>query len=210
MSGRFITIEGQDGAGKSTNLEVIKHRLEHAGISVRVTREPGGTKLGEALRDLLLKDKDKVIGNMAELLLMFAARAQHLQEVIEPTLKQGHWILCDRFTDASYAYQGGGRDMDNQVIATLEQLVQGQRRPDLTVLLDLPVQLSADRADARSAPDRFEVQAQQFKERVRKAYLGLAEQHAERIQVVDASRSLSEVNQSVANLIDDYIEQEND
>ena len=210
MSGRFITIEGQDGAGKSTNLEVIKHRLEHAGISVRVTREPGGTKLGEALRDLLLKDKDKVIGNMAELLLMFAARAQHLQEVIEPTLKQGHWILCDRFTDASYAYQGGGRDMDNQVIATLEQLVQGQRRPDLTVLLDLPVQLSADRADARSAPDRFEVQAQQFKERVREAYLGLAEQHADRIQVVDASRSLSEVNQSVANLIDDYIEQEND
>ena len=210
MSGRFITIEGQDGAGKSTNLEVIKHRLEHAGISVRVTREPGGTKLGEALRDLLLKDKDKVIGNMAELLLMFAARAQHLQEVIEPTLKQGHWILCDRFTDASYAYQGGGRDMDNQVIATLEQLVQGQRRPDLTVLLDLPVQLSADRADARSAPDRFEVQAQQFKERVREAYLGLAEQHADRIQVVDASRSLSEVNQSVANLIDNYIEQEND
>ena len=210
MTGRFITIEGQDGAGKSTNLEVIKHRLEHAGISVRVTREPGGTKLGEALRDLLLKDKDKVIGNMAELLLMFAARAQHLQEVIEPTLKQGHWILCDRFTDASYAYQGGGRDMDNQVITTLEQLVQGQRRPDLTVLLDLPVQLSADRADARSAPDRFEVQAQQFKERVREAYLGLAEQHAERIQVVDASRSLSEVNQSVANLIDDYIEQEND
>ena len=210
MTGRFITIEGQDGAGKSTNLEVIKHRLEHAGISVRVTREPGGTKLGEALRDLLLKDKDKVIGNMAELLLMFAARAQHLQEVIEPTLKQGHWILCDRFTDASYAYQGGGRDMDNQVITTLEQLVQGQRRPDLTVLLDLPVQLSADRADARSAPDRFEVQAQQFKERVREAYLGLAEQHADRIQVVDASRSLSEVNQSVANLIDDYIEQEND
>ena len=177
---------------------------------MRVTREPGGTKLGEALRDLLLKDKDKVIGNMAELLLMFAARAQHLQEVIEPTLKQGHWILCDRFTDASYAYQGGGRDMDNQVIATLEQLVQGQRRPDLTVLLDLPVQLSADRADARSAPDRFEVQAQQFKERVREAYLGLAEQHADRIQVVDASRSLSEVNQSVANLIDNYIEQEND
>ena len=210
MSGRFITIEGQDGAGKSTNLEVIKHRLEHAGISVRVTREPGGTKLGEALRGLLLDDKDNLVGDMAELLIMFAARAQHLKEVIEPALARGEWVLCDRFTDATYAYQGGGRKMKTDVIGALERIVQGQRRPDLTLLLDLPVEISAQRAGDRSAPDRFEVQAQQFKERVRKAYLGLAEQHAERIQVVDASRSLSEVNQSVANLIDDYIEQEND
>lgn len=209
MTGRFITIEGQDGAGKSTNLEVIKARLEHAGIKYQVTREPGGTKLGESLRALLLQDKDKLIGDMAELLLMFAARAQHLQEVIEPTLESGQWLVCDRFTDASYAYQGGGRQMDPSVIANLEKLVQGQRRPDLTILLDLPVQLSAQRADSRSTPDRFEVQAQQFKERVRRAYLMLAEKQQERIQVVDASKSLSEVNQSVTAIIDSYIKNAN-
>lgn len=209
MAGKFITIEGQDGAGKSTNIEVISSRLAHSGIKYQVTREPGGTNLGEALRALLLQDKDNLIGDMAELLLMFAARAQHLKEVIEPVLESGEWVVCDRFTDASYAYQGGGRNMDSSAIATLETLVQGQLRPDLTVLLDLPVEISAERADARSAPDRFEVQAQQFKQRVRTTYLELAKNDPNRVQVVDASQTLVQVNQAVSDLIDSFIAREN-
>ena len=136
---------------------------------------------------------------------MFAARAQHLQEVIEPTLKSGAWVVCDRFTDATYAYQGGGREMDWSAIETLENLVQGQRRPDLTILLDLPVEVSAERADARSEPDRFEAQAQQFKQRVRAAYLAQAKREPKRIKVIDASKSLAEVNQAVLTEFDSYI-----
>ena len=205
MAGKFITIEGQDGAGKSTNLEVIKNCLENAGVSVIVTREPGGTKLGEALRGLLLADKDNLVGDMAELLIMFAARAQHLKEVIEPALARGEWVLCDRFTDATYAYQGGGREMSTSIIEALERIVQGQRRPDLTLLLDLPVEISTQRAGDRSAPDRFEIQAQRFKERVRQMYLKLQREEPNRIRVIDASQSLTEVNQLVTSMIDRYV-----
>jgi len=208
MSGRFITIEGQDGAGKSTNIEVIKSRLEHAGIDYQLSREPGGTKLGETLRQLLLNDKDDEVGDLAELLIIFAARAQHLQEVIEPSLASGKWLICDRFTDATFAYQGGGRGMNVKTISQLQQLVQGERRPDLTILLDLPEKISAQRADARSVPDRFEAQAADFKRSVRASYLELAENEPERIKVVDASRTLDGVKQTVSELIDAYIESE--
>ncbi len=205
MSGQFITIEGQDGAGKSTNLAIIQNCLEKAGIEYVLTREPGGTELGENLRELLLNDKDQIIGDMAELLMIFAARAQHLQETIEPGLQAGRWIVCDRFTEATYAYQGGGREIPLTQIQTLEQLVQKNRRPDLTILLDLPEELGASRAQSRSNPDRFETQHREFKQRVRRSYLDQAKRFPKRIMVVDASASLDEVNQQVKTLIDEHI-----
>jgi len=205
MSGQFITIEGQDGAGKSTNLAIIQNCLEKAGIEYVLTREPGGTELGENLRELLLNDKDQIIGDMAELLMIFAARAQHLQETIEPGLQAGRWIVCDRFTEATYAYQGGGREIPLTQIQTLEQLVQKNRRPDLTILLDLPEELGASRAQSRSNPDRFETQHREFKQRVRQSYLDQAKRFPKRIMVVDASASLDEVNQQVKTLIDEHI-----
>lgn len=146
MPGYFITLEGIEGVGKTTNLQYIRRRLETAGREVVVTREPGGTPLGESIRELLLAPRAEPMAAMAELLLMFAARAQHLAEVIEPALARGAWVLCDRFTDATFAYQGGGRQLDEAPLATLETLVQGTRRPDLTLLLDLPVTTGLARA----------------------------------------------------------------
>ena len=167
--GRFITVEGSEGVGKSSNLDFIESLLREAGKDVVRTREPGGTELGETLRGILLDARQKAICDDAELLLMFAARAQHLAEVIRPALAAGKWVLCDRFTDATYAYQGGGRGIPFDRIAVLEQWVQGDLRPDLTLLLDMPVEAGLARAGARSEPDRFEQEQTTFFERVRRA-----------------------------------------
>lgn len=203
--GKFITIEGQDGAGKTTNAEVVKSYLEAARIPFVHSREPGGTVLGESIRDLILSSGDKHIGDKAELLLMFAARAQHIQDVIEPALARGDWVLCDRFTDATYAYQGGGRGMPMSHISELEDYVQGSLRPDLTVLLDLPVELGERRAGQRSAPDRFEQQQLNFKQGVRDCYLARASAEPNRIKVIDASQSIDAVNCAINAIMEAFV-----
>ncbi len=193
MSGRFITLEGGEGVGKSTNLAFIRDWLVRHGVSVLTTREPGGTTLGEAIRALLLDHRQQAMCADTELLLMFAARAQHLAEVIRPALAAGQWVLCDRFTDATYAYQGGGRNIDKARISALEHWVQRGLRPDLTLLLDLPVDIGRVRAGRRSAPDRFEREQADFFDRVRQAYLAIATVEPERLAVIDADRPLTEV-----------------
>ena len=204
--GRFITVEGPEGCGKSTNLAAIRETLEAAGHAVVATREPGGTPLGEAVRELLLGHREVELGLDAELLLMFAARAQHLEQVIRPALEAGRWVVCDRFTDATYAYQGGGRGVPGDRIATLEEWVQDGLRPDLTLLLDLPVAEGLHRAGQRSAPDRFEREQQDFFERVRAAYLAHAEAEPGRFRVIDAGRPLVEVNAAVRGTILEFTE----
>ena len=193
MSGRFITVEGGEGVGKSTNLAFIEQCLRSRGVTVTVTREPGGTALGEALRQLLLSTEGETPVAMAELLMMFAARAQHLASVIEPALARGEWVLCDRFTDATYAYQGAGRGMSLSVIGTLESLVQGQRQPDLSVLLDVAPEIGMARAAARGDLDRFEQEQQAFFHRVRNGYLERVDTQPERWLVVDAGEPLDAV-----------------
>ncbi len=197
-TGKFITVEGGEGAGKTSNLAFIREFLEGQGLEVVFTREPGGTALGEELRELLLGHEHDGMSSDAELLLMFAARAEHVAAVIKPALARGAWVLCDRFTDATYAYQGGGRGLDRRRIADLEQWVQGDLRPDLTLLLDLPVAQGLERAGRRSEPDRFEREQMGFFERVRAAYLGLAREHPERMRVVDASLALARVQSQLA------------
>lgn len=197
-TGRFITLEGGEGAGKSTNLAFARECLEQAGHSVLVTREPGGTALGEALRNVLLSPSQGSVDPMAELLMMFAARAQHVQQVIRPALAAGCWVLCDRFTDASYAYQGGGRGIPLAVIRHLEEAVQGDLRPDLVILLDLPVAEGMRRAGKRGDnPDRIERETLDFFERVRSMYLGRAAQDPARYCVVDAAQALPQVQASL-------------
>ena len=197
MKGQFITVEGIEGVGKTTNIEFIHQQLMAAGKDVIVTREPGGTPLGEAIRGLLLDPEYTGMDSSCELQLMFAARAEHLARVIRPALEKGQWVLCDRFTDATYAYQGGGRGIDTQIIARLEALVQGDFRPDVTLLLDVPVEIGLARANQRSSPDRFEQEQVEFFERVRQAYLGMAGQHAARYRIVDASQPLEQVQQQL-------------
>lgn len=193
MQGKFITVEGGEGAGKSTNLALVRELLGAANKDVVMTREPGGTPLGEQIRSLLLDARQTAMAVDTELLLMFAARAQHLAEVIQPALAQGKYVVCDRFTDATYAYQGGGRGVPQARIAQLETWVQGELRPDLTILLDLPVAQGLERAGNRSTPDRFEREQAEFFEKVRAAYLALARQHPQRYRIIDASRPLAEV-----------------
>ena len=195
--GRFITVEGGEGAGKSSNIAFIRTFLESRGIGVVITREPGGTPLGEDIRELLLDHRHNAMGDDTELLLMFAARAQHIGQVISPALAAGHWVLCDRFTDASYAYQGGGRGIPMERIAMLETWVQGTLRPDMTLLLDLPADLGMARAGRRSAPDRFESEKGRFFERVRASYLDIARREPERVKVVDASVELDGVQDQI-------------
>jgi dTMP kinase len=199
--GKFITVEGIEGAGKSSNLDFIRGLLEQAGHQVLFTREPGGTPLGEEIRDLLLGHKHTGMGDDTELLLMFAARAEHLEQKIRPALEAGIWVLCDRFTDASYAYQGGGRGIDIERIRALESWTQGDLRPDLTLLLDLPVETGLTRAGKRSDPDRFEKEAARFFESVRNAYLEIAWNEVERVKVVDASPSLEEVQARIEEIL---------
>lgn len=193
MQGKFITVEGGEGAGKSTNLALVRELLGAANKDVVMTREPGGTPLGEQIRGLLLDARQTAMAVDTELLLMFAARAQHLAEVIQPALAQGKYVVCDRFTDATYAYQGGGRGVPQARIAQLETWVQGELRPDLTILLDLPVAQGLERAGNRSVPDRFEREQAEFFEKVRAAYLALARQHPQRYRIIDASCPLAEV-----------------
>lgn len=207
MSGRFITLEGSEGAGKSSNLAYIQQRLEQAGIDLVVTREPGGTPLGEAIRKLLLDHRNTDMLDDTELLLMFAARSQHLKELIIPSLEEGKWVLCDRFTDASYAYQGGGRGIPTDRIASLEQWVQGELRPDLTLLLDIPVEAGLARAGARSEPDRFEREQEEFFQRVRQAYLDRAQADAGRYKIIDASQPLEQVQQQIDTVLEPILAQ---
>ena len=206
MAGKFITVEGIEGVGKSTNIAHIRGLLEAAGIDVVMTREPGGTLLGEAIRGLLLDPRYTGMSPDCELQLMFAARAEHLARVILPALDQGQWVLCDRFTDATYAYQGGGRGIDVEKIARLEQWVQGDFRPDLTVLLDVPVGVGLVRAGNRGALDRFEQEQIEFFERVRQAYLDLAARHDGRYRVIDANQPLAGVQQQLDEVLRPFVD----
>jgi dTMP kinase len=199
--GKFITLEGGEGVGKTTNLAFLKDYLKQHKIPVVVTREPGGTVLAEKIRHLLLDKGSEIISEQTELLLIFAARAQHIKHVIEPALAKGEWVLCDRFTDATYAYQGGGRNMRITTIEWLENLVQGNLRPDLTVLLDAPVEMGIERARKRGAFDRFESEQISFFEHVRRAYLLQAELHPERIKLIKANRSLADVQSSLIDVL---------
>jgi dTMP kinase len=201
MKGKFITVEGIEGVGKSTNMDFIQQQLITAGKDVVVTREPGGTPLGEAIRGLLLDPEYKGMDPTCELQLMFAARAQHLAQVILPSLDRGQWVLCDRFTDATYAYQGGGRGIDSGVIARLEELVQGDFRPNLTLLLDVPVEVGLSRAGNRGELDRFEQEQVEFFERVRDSYLAMAKQYTERYRVIDAGLPLDQVQQQIRDVL---------
>ncbi|MFQ5642377.1 MAG: dTMP kinase [Thiogranum sp.] len=206
--GRFITLEGGEGAGKSTALEYLCARLQKAGIDVRRTREPGGTGLGEKVRELLLDPQHTGMHSDTELLLMFAARAQHLHEVILPALARGEWVLCDRFTDATYAYQGGGRGIDMQRIGLLEDWVQQGLQPDTTLLFELPVAQGLERAGKRGALDRFEQEQQDFFARVHDAYLARAAHNPGRFRIVDAGRELSVVQQQLDSIVGGWLEQD--
>jgi dTMP kinase len=204
--GKFLTIEGTEGVGKSTNISYIKSYLQSQGIELLTTREPGGTPLAEEIRELLLQNRDEKMDETAELLLVFAARSQHLQTVILPALERGQWVLCDRFTDATYAYQGGGRGLDVNLIETLEQRIQGDIRPDLTLLLDIDVAIGLDRAGRRGELDRFEHEQIEFFERVRKAYLARVAESPERYGVVDAAQSLDQVQQQIRDHLTHFLQ----
>nr|WP_249186792.1 dTMP kinase [Pseudomonas sp. KB-10] len=202
----FITLEGPEGAGKSTNREYLAERLREQGVDVLLTREPGGTPLAERIRDLLLDPSDEPMAADTELLLVFAARAQHLQQVIRPALAKGSVVLCDRFTDATYAYQGGGRGLSIERIAQLEQFVQDELRPNLTLIFDLPVEVGLARAAARGRLDRFEQEGRGFFEAVRQAYLQRAAQAPQRYRVLDAGQSLVQVQADIDTLLPSLLE----
>lgn len=206
MNGLFITLEGPEGAGKSTNRDFIAARLRERGVEVLLTREPGGTPLAERIRELLLAPSDESMAVDTELLLMFAARAQHLDRVIRPALAAGQVVLCDRFTDATYAYQGGGRGVPMARIAKLERFVQGRLCPDLTLVFDLPVEVGLQRAAARGRLDRFEQEDRSFFEAVRQTYLERATQAPERYRVIDAAKSLADVQSYLDTLLPELLE----
>jgi dTMP kinase len=198
--GRFITFEGGEGVGKTTQVKRAADWLQSMGFEVVVTREPGGTPRAERLRKVLLEPTDEPMPQSCELLLMFAARSSHLANLIEPAIARGAWVLCDRFTDATYAYQGGGRGLPVADIDALVRIVHPQRQPDLTVLLDAPVDIGMSRARTRNGadgPDRFETERSEFFERVRQCYLQRAASEPARIRVVDASRPADDVEASV-------------
>ena len=196
-TGRFVTFEGIEGVGKSTQVARLSSALTARDIAHVVTREPGGTPLAESIRQVVLTAREETLPPAAELLLMFAARAVHLANHIEPNLRAGRWVICDRFTDATFAYQGGGRQLNTATIGQLESMVQGTRRPDLTILLDAPVEAALARAAARNAgtvADRFERERSEFFERVRNTYLARAAAEPERIALVDATQTVDEVS----------------
>jgi dTMP kinase len=203
--GRFITVEGIEGAGKSTQMDVLRRFLDAKGIPVVMTREPGGTPLGEAVRALLLNPENGGMAADAELLLVFAARAEHLHKVVSPTLESGNWVLSDRFTDATYAYQGGGRGIAQARIAALEQWVQGDLRPDLTLLLDVTVETGMARITARGQPDRFEREDGAFFQRIRDNYLQRAAAEPRRFRRIDASAPLERVSQEVCDRLEELL-----
>jgi len=195
--GKFITVEGTEGVGKSTNIAFIQNLIESRGVELVISREPGGTPLAEELREILLNKRDELFDPTAELLTVFAARAQHLNTVILPALAQGKWVLCDRFTDATFAYQGAGRGLSLDVIAGLESIVQQGRQPDMTIFLDIDVRTGLERASARAELDRFESEKIEFFERVRAGYKSRVNSRPEKFLVVDAGKPLEEVQSSI-------------
>lgn len=199
--GFFIVLEGGEGAGKSTAREFVRESLERMGKSVVVTREPGGTALGESLREMLLSHKNHGMSDATETLMMFAARAEHLHKVILPALDRGEWVLCDRFTSSTYAYQSGGRGIPPERIAVLEQWVQGDVRPDMTILMDIDVAAGLERAGRRGALDRFESEEIGFLERVRQNYLEQAGANPDRFAVVDASLDIDSVKRQLLSVM---------
>lgn len=203
--GRFITFEGGEGTGKSTQVQALCERLQSQGLEVVRTREPGGTPRAERIRELLLEQSVEPMPQSCELLLMFAARATHLESLIRPALERGAWVICDRFTDASYAYQGGGRGMPLEHIAALENLVQGSLRPDITFLLDAPLDLTLERARSRNAErgggDRFEAEQREFFEKVRAAYLARAKAEPQRFVLIDASAEVDAITAAIERII---------
>ena len=192
MRGRFITVEGVEGVGKSTNIAFIQSMLDEKGIPYLATREPGGTELGEGIRKLLLDKNQHGMTAVTELLLMFAARAQHIEQVIEPALADGRWVICDRFTDSSYAYQGGGRELPTELIAGLEKLAIDNYRPDCTFILDLSVETGLSRAENVGEKDRFESEQVEFFTRVRKVFISRANED-KRFHIVNAAQTLEQV-----------------
>ncbi len=208
LKGKFVTIEGVEGAGKSTVIETLAGHLDRAEIPFIQTREPGGTELGEAIRELLLNSNYSPMSSDCELLMMFAARAQHLEQVIVPALDSGRWVICDRFTDASFAYQGGGRGMDVEKIHTLEQMVQDGLQAHLTLLLDIDVKQGLARVALRGKADRFESELSPFFERVRLAYLDRMAADPKRFVKIDASNSLERVQHDVSEFFTRFIREQ--
>lgn len=198
--GKFITVEGIEGVGKSTNMRHLVHAIESAGHTVLTTREPGGTPMAERIRDMVAEHGDEPMPDIAELLLVFASRALHVNNVIRPALAAGSWVICDRFTDSSRAYQGGGRGLPAESIDQLAEWVHGDLVPDLTILLDAPVETGMERAGRRSDPDRFESEQSEFFQRVRESYLQLAEAQPGRFVVIDATQSLDDVQSKIESL----------
>lgn len=205
QQGLFVTLEGVEGAGKSTLMSYVAEIFSNAGREVIQTREPGGTKTGEQIRAILLDSKNTGVTDDTELLLMFAARAQHINEVIKPALASGKVVICDRFTDASYAYQGGGRGIALSRIEALENWVQQGLKPDLTILFDLDVETGLRRAGKRSEADRFEQEEISFFERIRACYLERAENEPERFRIIDSSQSFDNVKQQIQDILKDYL-----
>jgi dTMP kinase len=205
MSGLFITLEGIEGLGKSTNLKFMAELCQQAGHDVVVTREPGGTPAAEAIREFILQRSHEDLSDLAELMLMFAARAEHLTGLIRPALARGATVICDRFSDASFAYQGGGRGLPMASIATLRDLVQNDLRPDLTILLDAPLEVSAARMAARDYQDRFEQEKLEFFGRVKQAYLDIAREEPARVKIVDADQPLEQVQKTIKQLLQQHI-----
>ena len=203
--GLFITFEGVEGAGKTTNIEYIAEKIKAAGHDILLTREPGGTELGEAIRELLISKEYPEMHVDTELLLMFAARSEHLHKKILPAINAGKWVLCDRFTDATYAYQGGGRGISENTISTLETLVQGSLKPDYTFLFDLNAEIGLARAKSRGETDRFEQQHIDFFNRVRSKYLSMAESEKDRYWIVNAEQDLATVQNQITQLLTEII-----
>ncbi|MBE9538046.1 MAG: dTMP kinase [Proteobacteria bacterium] len=204
--GLFITVEGGEGVGKSTNITYLAEQLQQRGVELVVTREPGGTALAESIRNVLLEVREESVGELTELLLMFAARAQHIEKLIEPALSAGKWVLSDRFTDATYAYQCGGRGVSVSLVRQLEHLVQGELRPDYTLLLDAPIDTGMSRARERGELDRFEREDRDFFQRVRDTYLQLAQESSGRFHVIDASLTLPEVQGTIDKICDELLQ----
>lgn len=203
--GLFLTLEGAEGVGKSTNIEFITQHLEQHGVEYVLTREPGGTELAEKIRELLLAVHEENMSELTELLLVFAARAQHLDKVIEPALASGKWVVCDRFTDATFAYQGAGRGLSIETIGQLQTLVQGKLRPDLTLILDLDPEIGMERANNRGELDRFELEQQSFFRNVRQGYLDIAAAEPERCVLIDASKPLEAVKLDLLTVLDQFL-----
>lgn len=208
--GKFITVEGVEGVGKSTNMDFIARRVEAAGFDVKRTREPGGTPMAERIRDMLLEHGDEPLPDLAELLLFFAARTLHIENSIRPALADGSWVICDRFTDASRAYQGAGRGLNMEHINTLAGWVHGDLQPDMTVLLDAPAEIGMSRAASRGETDRLESEHMSFYNRVRDHYLALAEAEPDRFSVIDASQALDAVQVQIGTAVDRLIDTIND